>query len=150
MVKAHVSYTQAHFDALVLSVRRRSRKSDIMYGIIMLLSVIVCAASAVRAVVHNIPLTLKMRVAFFVIAVCVVLYIGGGLYEAAANTALLKMISPIPTDPSLSKKQNVAFLFDVTDSMDVLLKKYRAEALRAIKRVFDAGGSVALYTYGDL
>ncbi|MBQ2637820.1 cutinase family protein [Candidatus Saccharibacteria bacterium] len=77
-------------------------------------------------------------------------YIGGGLYEAAANTALLKMISPIPTDPSLSKKQNVAFLFDVTDSMDVLLKKYRAEALRAIKRVFDAGGSVALYTYGDL
>lgn len=80
MVKAHVSYTQAHFDALVLSIRRRSRKSDIMYGIILLLSVIVCAASAVRVVLHNIPMTLKMRVAFFVIAVCVVLYIGGGLY----------------------------------------------------------------------
>lgn len=46
--------------------------------------------------------------------------------------------------------QNVALLFDNTDSMSYLFSRYQVEATKVAKRVFESGDKVALYTYGDL
>ncbi len=46
--------------------------------------------------------------------------------------------------------QNLAILFDATDSMRGLLNQFKNEAIRAANKVINLGGKVALYTYGDL
>ncbi len=74
-------------------------------------------------------------------------YIGGGLYDVAANTALSKLT---PTRAQEKKVQNLAILFDVTGSMAPLFAQYKSEMLKMAKRILDNGGKVAVYTYGDL
>lgn len=48
-----------------------------------------------------------------------------------------------------SHHQDVAILIDITNSMAYLIDQYRQEALKLAQKVKDAGGTVAIYTYGD-
>ena len=73
-------------------------------------------------------------------------YKSGGVYELAAWDVYYKLFPKSST----KAKQNVAILFDRTASMGSMILKYKAEAIKTARKIMDNGGSVALYTYGDL
>ncbi len=75
-------------------------------------------------------------------------YLEQGTYARATRDLYNKIFPDAPLDSE--PVQNVVFLFDVTDSMSTYLANFQASALSAAERIFDSGGKIAFYTYGDL
>ncbi len=74
-------------------------------------------------------------------------YIGGGVYDLAAWDTYVRIA---PSKVRSRYKQNVAILFDRTGSMGPMFETYQESAIKTAREVVRNGGSIALYTYGDL
>lgn len=82
-------------------------------------------------------------------------YVSRNLYGDAAIYIRKKIATAFPrkVPASANEKANqhdVAFLFDLTGSMQWMAEKYQAEAERLAGLVWRAGGRVALYGYRDV
>ena len=82
-------------------------------------------------------------------------YTDDGIYTLAAKTIVEKIRTFYPESflsntNSISSNRDTVILIDDTKSMYSLLNSYKAEARRLAKETIDAGGRVALYSYGDL
>ena len=76
MVKAYVNYTKGHFDALFGALMRRNRKSDIFWGIVMALCVILVAAAIIYVKVNGIELTPKAKGRLLIFGAAFAFYAG--------------------------------------------------------------------------
>ena len=77
-------------------------------------------------------------------------YVADGLYEDASRVIFNKITDAFGLENHLTSPHDTAFLIDSTGSMDGLIDKYKAEALRLATETLNAGGRVALYDYRDL
>ena len=82
-------------------------------------------------------------------------YSTNGAYQEASEVIIASVKKFFPTAVSAEIKPNyskrdVAILIDNTGSMESLIDRYSAEALRLARENIEQGGRVALYTYGDL
>ena len=77
-------------------------------------------------------------------------YVADRLYEDASRVIFNKITDAFGLENHLTSPHDTAFLIDSTGSMDGLIDKYKAEALRLATETLNAGGRVALYDYRDL
>ena len=82
-------------------------------------------------------------------------YASDGHFTSAAKIITEKLQTVFPKKITLkssssSRNRDTVILIDRTGSMDPYIKSYQNEARRLAKETLDAGGRVALYTYGDL
>ena len=82
-------------------------------------------------------------------------YTSNNAYPEAAAVIIASIKKFFPTVVSASitakvSKKDVAILIDTTGSMASVISFYQSEALRLARQTTEAGGRVALYTYGDL
>lgn len=78
-------------------------------------------------------------------------YVSAGLYSQAAAKIKQRLSQEFPgklTDDTATR--NLAILIDSTGSMGSMISRYKNEAEKLAKQVFDEGGKVALYEYRDL
>ncbi len=78
-----------------------------------------------------------------------------GIYISAAKTIVEKVKEIYPDkfhdDPTvISNNRDTVILIDTTGSMYGFMDYYRTEALHVAEETINAGGRVALYTYGDI
>lgn len=73
-----------------------------------------------------------------------------GLYEDASRYIFSKIGKEFNIRNQYTSPHDTAILIDSTDSMDDLIDKYKAEAMRLAEKTLKAGGRVALYDYRDL
>lgn len=81
-------------------------------------------------------------------------YVADGIISSAAKTIAEKLRAVYPTKigrvNSTAANRDTIILIDRTYSMNSLIKNYKTEALSLASKTLNAGGRVALYTYGDL
>lgn len=77
-------------------------------------------------------------------------YIADGLYADASKVIFDKITKAFGITNNYVSAHDTVILIDGTASMDVLIKKYKAEALRLAETTFGKKGRVALYVYRDL
>ncbi len=77
-------------------------------------------------------------------------YVEAGLYEDAARVIFDKINRYFGLNSKVSSPHDTVFLIDSTSSMNSLIEKYKAEALRLARETLAKGGRVALYDYRDL
>ena len=73
-----------------------------------------------------------------------------GLYEDASRYIFSKIGKEFNIRNQYTSPHDTVILIDSTDSMDDLIDKYKAEAMRLAEKTLKAGGRVALYDYRDL
>ncbi len=77
-------------------------------------------------------------------------YVAEGLYEDAARVIFDKIAKEFGVENKISSPHDTAILIDTTGSMEILIEKYQAEALRLAEETLASGGRVALYSYRDI
>lgn len=77
-------------------------------------------------------------------------YIDDHLYEDASRIIYDKITKHFRIKNTVTSPHDTAFLIDTTGSMENMIEKYKAEALRLAKETLDSGGRVALFDYRDL
>ena len=77
-------------------------------------------------------------------------YVSEGLYEDASKMIFYKITQTFGLENKVSSPHDTAILIDSTGSMEEMIDKYKAEALRLAKETLNSGGRVALYDYRDL
>ncbi len=77
-------------------------------------------------------------------------YVSDELYFDASKVIFDKITKAFGIENHISSPHDTAILIDSTGSMQSMIDKYKAEALRLAKETLDAGGRVALYDYRDL
>ena len=77
-------------------------------------------------------------------------YENDNLYEDASRVIYNKIADAFGIEKRSTSPHDTAFLIDATWSMDEMINKYKAEALRLAKETLDSGGRVALFAYHDL
>ena len=77
-------------------------------------------------------------------------YVSDGLYADASKLIFDKVCQAFKIKNSYVSLHDTAILIDSTNSMQDLIRDYKAEALRLTKNTLAAGGRVALYDYRDL
>ena len=77
-------------------------------------------------------------------------YVADGLYEDASRVIFDKIAKAFGIENNYSSPHDTAILIDTTGSMETLIDKYRAEALRLTQETLGKGGRVALFEYRDI
>lgn len=77
-------------------------------------------------------------------------YVADNLYEDASRVIFDKIAQTFGIENKVSSPHDTAFLIDSTGSMNSMIDKYKAEALRLATETLNSGGRVALYDYRDL
>ncbi len=72
------------------------------------------------------------------------------LYEDASRVMFDKICQTFKVENKVSSPHDTAILIDSTGSMESMIEKYKAEALRLARETLNSGGRVALYDYRDL
>lgn len=77
-------------------------------------------------------------------------YVADGLYEDASRVIFDKIAKAFGIENNYSSPHDTAILIDTTGSMETLIDKYKAEALRLTQETLGKGGRVALFEYRDI
>lgn len=77
-------------------------------------------------------------------------YVSADLYNDAAKMIFYKISQHFGFDSPIASPHDTVIMIDSTRSMQGMIGKFKAEALRLARETFASGGRVALYDYRDL